>query len=514
MTKENLSSEESQTLASKSPPRSLKQNVQKEALALVPEMMARRYNVVPIAVSHKTLQIAMVDTTDIFALEALSAKTQMRIKSIAASAEEIRDAIDFSYKGYGDIDKELARISTSAEESNYKLASDTDIDAPIVRILSLIIEDGVRARASDVHLEPTTDRLRIRYRIDGVLHEVMILPLTTHRPLISRIKILANMDIADHLRPQDGQLSYNAKGREVDIRVATIPALSGEMAVLRLLDKSLGRRRLSDLGFLPDSLAKYESVLKIPYGIILVSGPTGSGKTTTLYASVNSLNTAEANVITIEDPPEFRFEAINQIEVNPQAGITFATGLRSVLRLDPDVILVGEIRDSETANIAIQAALTGHLMLSSVHANDATSVLFRLIDLGIERFLVAASVIAIVAQRMVRRVCPDCGRLIEAPLVESLAYEREMGEKKSEFIYGIGCETCSYTGYFGRTGIFEVLVVSDTIRKMLVDGASNVDIRAEALREGMIPMMKDGLTKVKAGITTPSEVLRTAYTSE
>jgi len=252
-------------------------------------------------------------------------------------------------------------------------------------------------------------------------------------------------------------------------------------------------------------------MLKVPYGMILISGPTGAGKTTTLYASINSLDMVEKNIITIEDPAEYRFKDINQIQVNPQAGITFASGLRSILRLDPDVIMVGEIRDAETANIAIQAALTGHLMLSSIHANDATGVLFRLLDLKVEPFLIASAVISIIAQRMVRRICPDCSHLIEAPLMEQMAYEQEMGEKRAEFLYGTGCKACSYTGYRGRIGIFEILAMSDEIRMMMTHNANSSDIRAQALKEGMISMMNDGMRKVKEGITTPSEVLRVTY---
>jgi general secretion pathway protein E len=265
---------------------------------------------------------------------------------------------------------------------------------------------------------------------------------------------------------------------------------------------------------LSDSQAKYESMLKVPYGMILISGPTGAGKTTTMYASINSLDCLGRNIVTIEDPAEYRFKDINQIQVNPQAGITFATGLRSILRLDPDVIMVGEIRDAETANIAVQAALTGHLMLSSVHASDSAGVLSRLIDLGVEPFLIASAVIGVVAQRMVRRICPDCNHLIEAPVVERMAYEKEIGEKRTEFLYGTGCKSCAYTGYLGRTGIFELLTMSDAIRTMLAGRVSASQIRALAIKEGMVTMMNDGMRKVKAGITTPSEVLRTAYAPE
>jgi general secretion pathway protein E len=492
----------------------LRHAIQTEALQLIPEVMARRYNAIPLSVSGNTLQVAMADPTDIFALEAFSALSRLRIKPIAANATEVREAIDFNYKGYGEIEKQLSRITISGDVSEEKLALTADTDAPLAQALSLIIEEAVKARSSDVHIEPEEDRLRVRYRIDGTLQDMMSLPLNIHLALVSRIKILADMNIADRHRAQDGQFSTEAKGREIDVRVATAPTVNGEMAELRLLDKSVATLGLSELGMLSDSLERYENMLKVPYGMILISGPTGAGKTTTLYASINSLDCLERNVITIEDPAEYRFKDINQIQVNPQAGITFATGLRSILRLDPDVIMVGEIRDAETANIAVQAALTGHLMLSSVHASDATGVLSRLLDLGVEPFLIASSVIGVVAQRMVRRICPDCSHIIEAPVIEQMAYEREIGEKKTEFQYGTGCKTCAYAGFLGRTGIFEILSMSDAVRTMLTSQASSSQIRAQALKEGMVTMMNDGMRKVKEGITTPSEVLRNAYSAD
>ncbi|MBE9482764.1 MAG: Flp pilus assembly complex ATPase component TadA [Chloroflexi bacterium] len=502
-----------ETPPSKPPAKSLRHRPQPEALQLIPEVMARRYNAIPLSISGNTLQVAMADPTDIFALEAFSALSRMRIKPIAASAKEVREAIDFNYKGLGEIEKQLSRISIPLEAIDDRLDISTSIDAPLAQVLNLIVEEAVKARSSDIHIEPEEDRLRIRYRIDGTLQDMMSLPLNIHHAIISRIKILSDMNIADRHRPQDGQFSTEAKGRQIDVRVATAPTVNGEMADLRLLDKSMATLGLSELGMLPNSLEKYESMLKVPYGMILVSGPTGAGKTTTLYASINSLDCLERNIITIEDPAEYRFKDINQIQVNLQAGITFATGLRSILRLDPDVILVGEIRDAETANIAVQAALTGHLMLSSIHANDVAGVLSRLLDLKVEPFLIASAVIGVVAQRMVRRVCPDCGRLIEAPLVEQMAYEKAMGEKKTEFLYGTGCKSCAYTGYLGRTGIFEILPVSDTIGVMVCNHASSTAIREQALQDGMISMINDGMRNVKEGITTPSEVLRNAYTT-
>ena len=426
--------------------------------------------------------------------------------------EEIQEAIDFNYQSYDEIEKQISNISLPDETAQKQARLDTVTDAPVARALTLIIDEAVKARASDIHIQPQEDKLRVRYRIDGTLHDMLSLPLATAIPLISRIKILANMNIADHHRPQDGQFSIKTKGRRaIDIRVGTIATVYGEMAALRLLDKSRALLPLPELGFLPESLAKYEEMLKIPHGMILVSGPTGAGKTTTLYASVNCLDHAGRNIITTEDPVEYRFKNINQVQVNPRAGITFASGLRSILRLDPDVILVGEIRDAETAEIAVQSALTGHLVLSSIHANDAVGVVLRLLDLGIEPFLVASALIGVVSQRMIRQTCPDCTHPVEAPLIEQTIYRKEVGEERSEFLYGNGCKSCAHTGYQGRTGLFEILHMSDEIRSMLLSGTTAAQLRVQAIKEGMTPLIKDGMLKVKADITTPSEILRNAY---
>ncbi len=483
---------------------------QPEALQLVPEAMARRYNAIPLAISGNTLKVAMVDATDVSAIEAFAARSQKRIQPVEASVTEVREAIDFNYKAYGEIEKQISYISIPDDVFD----SRATVDGPLAHALNLIIDEAVKARASDIHIEPGEERVRVRYRIDGTLQDMMSLPMGVQAALLSRIKIMSDMNIADHHRPQDGQFSTQAKGREIDVRVATSPTVNGEMAVLRLLDKAQAILGLAELGFLPDSLTQYESLLKVPYGMILISGPTGAGKTTTLYASINSLDTKGRNIVTIEDPAEYRFADINQIQVNPQAGITFARGLRTILRLDPDVVLVGEIRDAETANIAIQAALTGHMMLSSIHASDTTGVLFRLIDLGVERFLIASSVTGVVAQRMVRRICPDCSQLVEAHLVERMAYEREMGEEKTEFLYSAGCKSCAGSGYRGRIGLFEIMVMSDNIRIMVTNQASSSEIKEQALKEGMVSMMHDGMSKVKAGITTPAEVLRSTYSPD
>lgn len=494
---------------------------QSEALALIPEVMARKFKVIPLELSGDTLRVAMANPADIFALEALAAKSQKRIEPVSAEIDEVLEAIDLNYKAYDEIAKQITGMTTTSTKPapgatvvDAEGVVDNVASTPIVQALTLILDEAVKARASDVHLQPQEHNLRVRYRIDGTLYDMFTLPLETVNPLCSRIKILSNMNIADHHHPQDGHFSINAKGRFLDIRVGTVPTVHGEMAALRLLDKSRVTLSLSQLGFSPESLKSYEEMLKAPYGILLVSGPTGAGKTTTLYASINTLDSTQLNIITIEDPVEYRFKNINQIQVNPRADVTFAAGLRSILRLDPDVILVGEIRDAETAGIAVQAALTGHLVLSSIHSNDTTGAVLRLLDLGIEPFLVSSALIGVVAQRMVRRICPNCASPLSVPLLEQIAFERETGEKLEEFLHGSGCRFCANTGYHGRTGMFEIMSLSDHLRTMLLDKEALTHMREEAIKEGMITLMKDGMSKVKVGITTPSEVLRNTYVTE
>lgn len=494
--------------------RLLKKAIAPEVLKLVPESTARRFMAIPLSVRGNTLEMAMANSADIFALQILEHQSKMRVKPVVVEEKEIQEAIDFNYRGFGQIQEQLAGIPDNiagGEEMDLIAAT---ADAPVANALHLIIDEAAKARASDIHIEPEEDRLRVRYRIDGVLQDTLSLPITIHPALTSRIKIMSDMNIADHIRPQDGQFTIEASGRPIDVRVATCPTVHGEGTVLRLLDKTLAARELAGLGFLPETLEKYQEMLRVPFGMVVASGPTGSGKTTTLYASINQLDKVSRKIITIEDPVEYRFPNINQIQVNPKAGLTFASGLRSILRLDPDIILVGEIRDEETAKIAVQSALTGHLVFSSLHANDAVGVAYRLLDLGIEPFLVASALIGTVAQRMVRRVCPDCAHYVTVSKLEQVAYEKEIGEHREEFLYGSGCEPCAYSGYRGRIGMFEVLHMSDELRMMILRGASNVEFREQAIKEGMVPLIKDGMLKVKEGITTPSEVLRNAYSME
>jgi general secretion pathway protein E len=491
-----------------------KKAIAPEVLKLIPESTARRFVAIPLSVRGNTVEMAMANPADIFALQILEHQSKMRVKPVVVEEKEIREAIDFNYRGFGQIQEQLAGIPedmAGGEEMDLIAAT---ADAPVANALHLIIDEAAKARASDIHIEPEEDRLRVRYRIDGVLQDTLSLPITIHPALTSRIKIMSDMNIADHLRPQDGQFTIEASGRPIDVRVATCPTVHGEGTVLRLLDKTLAARELAGLGLRPETLEKYQEMLRVPFGMIVASGPTGSGKTTTLYASINQLDKVSRKIITIEDPVEYRFPNINQIQINPKAGLTFATGLRSILRLDPDIILVGEMRDAETARIAIQSALTGHLVFTSLHANDAVGVVYRLLDLGIEPFLVASALIGTVAQRMLRRVCLDCAHSITASKLEQVAYEKEIGEHREEFLYGSGCEPCAYSGYRGRVGMFEVLHMSDELRMLILRGGGTVEFREQAYKEGMVPLIKDGMLKVKEGITTPSEVLRNAYSIE
>lgn len=491
-----------------------KYEVQPAALRLIPEAVARKWDLMPLRIEDNMLVVAMADPNNLYAIEDIRALSRMEVKVLRAALMDVRGAINLHYRAMGEIEKEIRHIIPTAPErveAEERISSDLIAQAPVVRAVNLLVAQAVKDRASDIHIEPQQDHVRVRYRIDGILHDTLTLPLSVHGPLISRVKVLASMNIAERRRPQDGHFAISVNGTEVDIRVATADTSWGEMAVLRVLDKSMSVMDLPELGFLPDSLKTYRKLIQSPFGMILASGPTGSGKTTTLYASINQLDSQERNIITIEDPVEYRFANINQMQVNPQANITFASGLRATMRLDPDVILVGEIRDRETASIAIQAALTGHLVLSTVHANDAVGALFRLMDLGVEPFLITSAVVGIIAQRLVRRVCPHCRVLREVPEEERLAYEGEMGENRAKFYHGTGCNFCALTGYHGRMGVYEILVMSEEIRRLVLTGASADEIKAQAIQEGMVTMWRDGMLKVKEGLTTPREVLRNVF---
>lgn len=485
-----------------------------EVLRLIPESLARRWDIMPLRIEEGSLVVAMADPNNLYAIENVRAISRREVKVLRAALMDIRGAINLHYRAVAELEKQIRDIIPTAPERGElgeRISSDLIAQAPVVRAVNLLVSQAVKDRASDIHIEPQQDHLRVRYRIDGILHETLSLPLSVHGPLISRVKVLADMNIAERRRPQDGHFAVSVDGKDVDIRVATADTSWGEMTVLRVLDKSMSAMTLSELGFLPDSLETYSRLIRSPFGMILASGPTGSGKTTTLYASINQLDSKGRNIITIEDPVEYRFANINQMQVNPQANITFAGGLRATMRLDPDIILVGEVRDRETASIAIQAALTGHLVLSTVHANDAVGALFRLMDLGVEPFLITSAMVGIIAQRLVRRVCPHCRALREVSEEEQVAYEEEMGEKRTKFYYGGGCNYCALTGYYGRMGVYEILVMSEEIRRLVLKGGSTDAIKAQAIEEGTVSMWRDGMLKIKEGLTTPSEVLRNVF---
>lgn len=488
--------------------------IQTEALRLIPEEVARAHNVLPLELRDNALTVAMDEPQDVRTLDALAAISHRSIRPVIPLYGGIREAIRANYTLTPRLQETVSSIvgpEAARMAPEPLLRAEVISQAPVVRAVEMIISQAVSDRASDIHIEPQKDGLRIRYRIDGILHDVVTLPLGVHAALLSRIKVQANMNIAERRRPQNGRFASTVNDRQVDFRVATIETNHGEMAVLRVLDKSASLFQLDELGILRDALEVYQRVLQSPFGMIPISGPTGSGKTTTLYASVNQLNVKERNIMTIEDPIEYHFEDINQIQVNRPAGIDFATGLKAIMRLDPDVILVGEIRDIETAATAVQAALTGHLVITSVHANDAVGALLRLIDLGMEPFLVVSGVIATVAQRLVRRVCPYCRVILPAPAAEAMAYQEEMQEVRTDFYYGRGCNFCSHTGFQGRTGVFEVMPLTDKVRQLITRHAPAAEVKAAAMRDGMITMRRDGMIKARNGVTTPGEVIRNVF---
>jgi len=478
-----------------------KYRVQPEALRLIPEETARRYDVIPLRIEGDSLVVAMRHPEDLYILEDIQARTTMQIRPLRAALMDVRGAINLHYRAMSEIEKEIEQIASA----------DLTARVPAMRIVDLLIAGAVRDGASDIHIEPQQDRLRIRYRVDGHLRDSLSLPLNVHTPLLARLKVLAKMDIAERRRPQEGQFTVSIDGQEVNVRAATVNTPRGEVAVLHIVEQALSVTELSKLGFLPDPLKLYRDLIESPSGMVLVSGPPNSGKTTTLYASINQLNTEARNIVTIEDPIECHFADMKQIQVNPQVDLTFASGLRVVMRLDPDVILVGEIRDPQTAKTAIQAALAGPLVLSSVHSKDAVGALFCLIDLGVEPFLISSAVVGIVSQRLVRPVCPHCRSLRDVPEEERLAYEEEMGEARPQFYYGAGCNFCANTGYLGRTGVFEVLVMSHEIKHLLIRDPSADEIKAQAVKEGMVPLRHAGMLKVHEGLTTPREVLRNVF---
>jgi type IV pilus assembly protein PilB len=485
--------------------------VEKDALALIPEAYARDNTILPIRLTNDELEVATVDPGDLALLAELKVLTRKRIKPVLGVSSEIHTAIDRFYK----LQAGVSRYVRSFEETLQPTAgtrrlAEVKEDAPVVQIVDLIIAQGVEERASDIHIEPQQDHLRVRFRIDGVLHDVTRLPVTLAAPIASRVKLLASLDIVDKRHSQDGQIQTTVDGRPLDIRVGTIETIWGEKVVLRLLERSRSILRLDTLGFSPAARETFLDLIRSPYGMVLVTGPTGSGKTTTLYAALNELDSVEQNVMTIEDPVEYTFENINQIQINRLAGITFANGLRAILRQDPDAILVGEIRDKETAEISVQSALTGHLVLSSLHATDGVGAIYRFLEMGIEPFMVASSVVGVEAQRLVRRICERCAAP-DKPAMEQFAFYKSIGGVGSSFMRGTGCAYCSHTGFRGRIGIFEVLRVTDSVKQLLVKNSPPEVLRRQVISEGMTTLSESGLAKIDEGLTTISEVMRSVH---
>ncbi len=474
---------------------------------LIPEQIARKHKIVPLFKVHNSITVGMVDPEDVVALDHIRrvAKIDM-VDPVLVSEKGIQQVLDTFYEmksSFEDVVKSIDEKRGSAADG--KSAIEIAEDAPVIKLLNVIIHQAVKDRASDIHVEPEPQILRIRFRIDGLLQEVVMFSKKVQYPVISRIKILSNMDIAESRKPQDGRIRMKLENKELDIRVSTFPTIHGENVVMRLLDKSSVILGLKELGFMEKELEAFGRFIRRPNGIVLVTGPTGSGKTSTLYTALATISSITKNVVTIEDPVEYELPLIRQTQVNPKAGVTFADGLRGILRQDPDIIMVGEIRDKETVDVAIQAALTGHLVLATLHTNDAPSALTRLIDMGVEPFLVSSSVIGIVAQRLVRVICDKCKEKYLPP--QEIIQQME-GIAEPVFYRGKGCSKCKDSGFYGRIGIFEVLNVDEELRKMIDAKKSADEIKKKAVESGMKTLRQDGLKKVQLGITIPEEVIR------
>lgn len=516
-----------------------------EVIRMVPEILARRHSVVPLFKKENRLTLAMSDPLNVFAIDDVKRVSGCDVEPVMSKEADTMKAIDRYYgmtgkmeevvrsfeeqrtgpdrrQGSGErrrggrrathtqylIDPQGAEVEE--EEEGLSLESTAE-DAPVVRLVNTVIAQAVREGASDIHIEPDADVLRVRYRVDGILREVAAPPQHLQQGVISRIKIMANLDISEKRVPQDGRIRMKVGEKDVDLRLSTLPTIHGEKAVMRLLDKSSVMLGLEDLGFSPETLKRLTKIIHRPYGLILVTGPTGSGKTTTLYSALTELNSVERNIVTIEDPVEYQIKRITQVPVNTKAGVTFASGLRSIVRQDPDILMVGEIRDRETAVIAIQAALTGHFVLSTLHTNDAAGAITRLVDIGVEPFLIASSLVGIVAQRLIRKVCAHCKETYPAPphLVTELNLgDFAEGEKEIRLARGTGCAECRGIGYSGRVGIYELLIADDPIRNLIITRAPSSEIRKKASAQKFRSLQTEGLRKAIQGITTIEEVLR------
>ncbi len=494
------------------------------ATSVIPESLARKYVAFPARIEEGKLLVVMANPKDYRALQSLEMRARMEVIPIASPADDIINAIDLHYSSSmpdsissAMDNRYVAKAGEHEEVREIPLVlgteeEDEDSDSsPVIQAIDSLISQAVKARSTDIHIEPMEDRVRVRFRIDGFLQEVARLPLAAHGALISRLKIMSGMDIAERRRPQDGHFAVKVGESSIEVRSATSDTVHGEMAVLRILNKSLKLFSLNDLGMMEHSTEAMRRLLGAPYGILLVSGPTGAGKTTTLYAALNEMDSRRTNIITIEDPVEYRFPGVNSIQINEKAGLTFPASLRAVLRMDPDTVLVGEIRDAETARIAVQAALTGHLVMSSVHANDAVRAVSRMVDLGVEPFLLSSALLGVVSQRMVRMICDHCEKELEPDGDEANA-ALEMGfEPGTKLKQGEGCYFCSFTGYRGRTGLYEILVATEEFRQQILVETDNAKLLETARGNGFRSMRDDGLEKVQKGLTSPSEVMRSVY---
>ena len=481
------------------------------AVALVPGAVCRRHMLVPVRFVEGKLVIAMADPANVIALDDVRTIAQVDLKPVVSTRGDVMAAIARAYRAGDELDSLSSAIEVrNPEEEDLSRIKEVVEEAPIVKFVNLLITQGIQDGASDIHIEPTELDLRVRFRIDGVLHEVMRSPKSIQSGVISRLKIMAEINIAERRIPQDGRLSVNAYGRKIDLRVATLPTVWGEKVVMRILDNSTAMLDLKDLGFTGGNFDRYRTSYLKPYGMILVTGPTGSGKSTTLYSTLHQINKPEVNIITVEDPVEYRLPGINQVQTNAKAGLTFAAALRSILRADPDVVLIGEIRDHETAQIAIEASLTGHLVLATLHTNDAPSAVTRLIEMGIEPFLVGSALDCVLAQRLARRLCSKCKEEY-TPTAETLRAARFPWNPEGPIPTlhrAVGCSACAKTGYKGRVALHEVMSVSEAVERLTVERASSAAIEAVAHAEGMVSLRLDGMHKVGRGVTSLDEILR------
>jgi type IV pilus assembly protein PilB len=485
-----------------------------DAVARFPEELARRYEVVPVSVTEAGLEIAVADIMSDELQAAIETAVGCPVTAVLAPPSEIQRAIDQAYLALDGVEQQVRAFedfASSRQRAEPEHALVVDEQAPVVQVVTMLLTQAVRDRASDIHIEPQDGSVRVRFRVDGVLRDITSVPDTMAAALISRLKVMADMNIVERRRPQDGQIQTSVDGRPLDIRVATTSTIWGEKAVLRLLDKTRSLRSLRTLGMRSDEADKFSQLITAPFGMVICAGPTGSGKTTTLYAALTEINSPERNITTIEDPVEYVIPSINQIQVNAQAGITFADGLKSILRQDPDVILVGEVRDVETARIAVQSALTGHLVLSSLHATDAATALQRLRDMGIEPFLITSAVTAVISQRLVRRICEACKEPFEPAPADRMFFEQSIGRTKDQYWHGKGCNICSHTGFQDRVGVYELLMVTDAIKQLVVGDAGYEELRNMAIKEGMHTLRDEVLRLIDEDVTTIAEAIRTVY---